>query len=128
MFVMELTSSEAPGGPSFRAEVDPAAGQIIPHGELDLCSCHLLRRAGALALSGTADPITISLEDVRFIDASGMGVLLELTHAAAQAGRRLSLANPPARVTRALRYARLEHLLELGDNAPQAPGISPDDG
>jgi anti-sigma B factor antagonist len=102
-----LTAGEAP----FRAEVDPAAGVITPHGELDLCSSRLLRAAAAEVLAGEASSITVVLDALDFIDATGLGVLVELSNVAVRTGRTVSLVKPSARVEKVIRCAGLEGLL-----------------
>ncbi len=65
--------------------------------------------------------LLIDLRQVRSIDASGLGALVDLWHWIHETGRRLKLLNPSARVREALRVTGLTSLLDIYDGAPCAP-------
>ncbi len=64
--------------------------------------------------------LLIDMRQVRSIDASGLGALVDLWHWIHQTGRNLKLRNPTARVCEALRVTGLTSLLDICDEAPRA--------
>ena len=57
--------------------------------------------------------IVVDLRDTRWIDSTGLGMLLELREIARQSGKRVALANASAGVREHLDTAHFEHLFEL---------------
>ncbi len=84
-------------------------------GELDYGSAEALR-ARLLPIVDTPDStVTLQLQDLRFCDAAGVDVLVELRAAAQNAGTRLVLRDAPPWLQRLLRTAEVDHLLDDGE-------------
>jgi anti-anti-sigma factor len=80
-------------------------------GELDMAGGEaLVRRVTDLAAS-TSGPIEIDLEEVRFIDSSGVRALLRLNEAARGSGRTLAVRNLTPDVRRLLDLVGVTELL-----------------
>ncbi|HQV56427.1 MAG TPA: STAS domain-containing protein [Ilumatobacteraceae bacterium] len=63
------------------------------------------------------DDIVLSMNDVEFIDSSGLRVLIEAHQRAVAAGRKLILASPSRPVLRVIQISGLEGYLYLGSDA-----------
>ena len=110
-------------GPHFTAEVDVPTGRLVLHGELDLCAAELLSQLHPDLLTRAASCVSVSLADVGFIDAAGIGALIRLRNELHRAGGRLLLTHAGDGVARVFRHAGLTHLLLAGaaDAHPAAP-------
>jgi anti-anti-sigma factor len=83
-------------------------------GEVDVATSPLLAAAVARAMeSGTRDRIdlVVDLAQVRFIDASGINVLVNAAHQARAAGGTLALRSPSRSVRRMLGILKLDGVL-----------------
>jgi anti-sigma B factor antagonist len=105
-------NSEHPNGGSFAADVDMRAAAMELRGELDVCTAPLLREAARLLLARSPRTAIISLAGLDFIDAAGIGTLLQLKKELDERGGRLVLANPQRRVARAFELVGLGGLLD----------------
>jgi len=95
----ELTTRDEESDPlagefePFRIDVEPERDsvRVAPVGELDLATVDKLRaEVDRLRESGFTD-ITLDLRGVRFLDSTGLRLVLELDAAAREAGQQLAL-------------------------------------
>jgi anti-anti-sigma factor len=82
-------------------------------GELDLATAPMIGRFIDLLIDPGCD-LRLDLESVTFIDASGVGVLLELAETATARGGDLRLTGVGADVERVFDLAGVRHALPLG--------------
>jgi anti-sigma B factor antagonist len=86
---------------------------VAVRGDVDIATSPQMRRVlSQLLLSGTVD-IVVDLEAVEFIDASGIGVLVETADDAHAGGGRLLLRRPSRRVVRVLDLLQLDDVLPI---------------
>lgn len=103
---------------------------MAPTGDIDLATVPLLReRLDATVEAGTRRVI-VNLQNVSYIDSSGLALLLSRTRRLMAAGGVLSLVNASDQVMRSLQIARLVDILHASgrDRAPVpslAPGAMP---
>ena len=106
---------------------------VIVHGELDLANGPHLRQRLAELSNSTVGNIVVDLADVRYIDSTGLAALLDASDRLVRTGRRLSVLNPSAQVSRLLEICGVSHLGQLGPlngdkhrqpaAAPSTPGL-----
>lgn len=81
---------------------------LVVAGAIDLQTRGQLLQAGRDALSGGPAVLVLDLDDVTFIDSTGIGALIELGHDASDDdGRGLVIRNPSHRVLRILEMTGL---------------------
>ncbi len=89
-----------------RIEVDTAAAAtpvVVLRGSLDVQSRGDLIRIGQQTLAaGAVSTLILDLTGITFIDSTGLGALVELSHDADEADAAFRIRNPSARVTRIL--------------------------
>lgn len=105
--------------PPFRlsAAHQPDAYVIRVQGELDLGGCPELDLALKSAEHSRADRIIVDLEELTFIDASGVGVLVDASRRSASNGSRLELTRGKGHPATMLRLMALDESLPLADPA-----------
>jgi anti-sigma B factor antagonist len=92
-------------------------------GEVDLDSAGVLRVAIDEALAGDADTaLVVDLDQVTFLDSTGISVLVAGRHAAAERGRALQVVNPRGMVRRVLEVTGVLPSLTAGDTAGRRSG------
>lgn len=106
------------GQPELRLpiEVLPLGDDLVVvavHGDIGISEAGELRAVLNDASTGPHLTIQVDLADVRFIGSSGLGVLVELSHRMAQAGRRLVVLGPSPAIRRAFEIAGLGHVLDV---------------
>lgn len=106
----------------FRIDVETEDGRhvISPHGELDLSTAPQLdqRLNESLAEGETV----LDLAGVRFIDSSGIALLVYISQTAREHGQRLELRNPSPQVEKLIKLAGVEPLLA----APESQRVTID--
>lgn len=128
------TDGGAVTGLRVATEPDAAALRVTVAGEIDIATADQLREAvqAALAQLTTQEPargvggahttpprtVYVDLDAVSFLDAVGVGVLVECAHAARQAGGQLSVRNPRGIVARVLAVTGAGGMLRV--DAPEA--------
>lgn len=80
---------------------------LVVRGAIDLQTRAQLLQAGRDSLAGAGATLVVDLEDVTFIDSTGIGALIELGHDAADADGGLVIRNPSHRVERILEITGL---------------------
>lgn len=100
-----------PDAPVFDAHID-GQGAVALSGEIDIMSVAALRRTLVAAVERGAGPFVVDLSAVEFLDAAGLGVLVDVANKAAAAGRRLVVTRPSAMVGRVMAILGPEWPLE----------------
>ncbi|MFP5336789.1 MAG: STAS domain-containing protein [Actinomycetes bacterium] len=106
------------------AVVDP--GQVVVlDGRLDVRALPDVRDALQAAVDAGAGDLVLDVARLELRDAAGLGLLVGLHRRALVQGRRLVLANPPPRLARQLRIARLSRVLAVVESggASAAPAL-----
>jgi anti-sigma B factor antagonist len=79
-------------------------------GELDLATAPVLA-----ALPDGGGDVVVDVSRIRFVDSTGLSVLVQAHHAARSAGRRLVLVAPSLRVRRLLQITGLDDVMTIVD-------------
>ena len=103
-----------------------AADVVAVRGELDMATAITL--AGCLneVLMDASGPVIVDLSGLRFMDSTGMSVLLNAHRRLARQGRSLTLACPPGPVLRVFELTNMVDTLRVCANraeAEQAAGV-----
>lgn len=101
----------------FEAVAEPGRGRLDLVGELDLASGRRFRDASAAILAGGAAEVIVDLARLRFIDASGIGLLIELGNDLAMREATLRIVNADARIGRVFSVCGLAAMVTV----PLAP-------
>ena len=99
------------------AEQQPGAYVIRIAGELDLAGCPHLDLALAEAEGSQAKRIVLDLEELTFIDARGLKLLLDAGHRSAHNGHRLQITRGKGFVADMFRLTALDRTLPLTEPA-----------
>ena len=86
-------------------------------GAIDVQSRVALLTAGRAALETDAPALVLDLADVSFLDSTGIGALVELSHDAEDAQMGFALRAPSARVVRILQMTGLGDAWQIEDDA-----------
>ncbi len=89
--------------------------RLVLRGELDLAVADELRRAVADAFATTPPTVLIDLSGLRFIDSTGLRVVLEARELAAESGVELQLRRGPREVQRVFSLTGTEDALPFVD-------------
>jgi|ERR1700722_7830447 len=89
--------------------------EVVVWGDVDLATSPRMRRVLSDVLNKGSRDIAIDLEAVAFIDASGIGVLVEIANIAQSRGGQVVLRRPSRIVLRVLDITQLRELLPLED-------------
>jgi anti-sigma B factor antagonist len=121
---------------TFTVEATPGPGHVVlaVHGDVDLATSPVLRERLAGADSAA---VVVDLGAVRFLDSTGLGVLVAAHAKASAEGRVLVLARPQRIVRNALRLVQVDTVVTVYDtldaavaaaleavNLPPHPGLS----
>jgi anti-anti-sigma factor len=125
-----MTSTRSPGDVEFvRLDYRPPGGpgdqgaelSLALYGDIDLADVTLLRSTLENVTALPACPVRVDLADVTFLGSTGLNFLCALHNHAAAAGHRVTVANPPAFVLRALLICGLDELFGITGAAPGSP-------
>ncbi|MDT4921246.1 MAG: hypothetical protein QOI15_2148 [Pseudonocardiales bacterium] len=112
---MDHSASAPPpdAGPLFDVELALGAtvAVVTLRGELDIASAGRLHAALETVAGSDVAVVRIDLGELRFIDAAGIGELVQLHVELAAAGRRLSLDRARPRLLRTFRLAEADWLV-----------------
>lgn len=96
---------------SITSEQRGHAAHVRPFGEIDMQTAPLLEGWLQTAESNGNTAIVVDLEQVTFMDASGVRVFLDAAHRASRSGRTFAIIKAPAMVQRILQVTGTTHLL-----------------
>ena len=88
-------------------------------GELDISSASRVEREIALVEDGAPGVLIIDLRRLRFMDSTGLRIVVSANARAEAAQRRLVVVRGPETVQRIFRITRLEERLEMVDDPAQ---------
>lgn len=91
------------------------AASVILSGELDLGSAHLVSDALLKLEAEFADPLVVDMSDIRFLNCSGLSVLLGAYNRALRDERRLSIVNVQPAVRKIFTLTGCRELLSGSD-------------
>jgi anti-sigma B factor antagonist len=97
--------------PSFDVVVELVTGQLDLVGEFDMACGARFRQVSAAIVAGDAAEVVVDLAGLRFIDASGIEMLIELRNALAVRDATLRVANADARIGRVFSLCGLDAML-----------------
>lgn len=95
---------------------------VTVHGDLDLTTAPRLRERVIEAVLGGHPHVVLDLQEVDFVDSSGLGVLVSLLKRARTHGGDLRLVSTRANLERLLSLTGLDRALPLSPDVPQAIG------
>lgn len=96
---------------------------LLLHGDLDLATKSLLRqRATVLLATHDLDQLTLDLADLKFLDSSGVGALVDLHNRAARLHVTLTLTAVPLGPARVLTIGGLADTFGLSAARTDLPG------
>jgi len=101
----EMNEAESPG--SATCSTEGGRSVVTVAGEFDVANAHVLRQALATA----AGPVVLDARDLRFIDSSGLAVLLQHAESAGA----IEIRNAPTMLRRIVSISGLGHLLRIGE-------------
>ena len=90
---------------------DPPSATVVLDGEIDIATGPAIRRSLMAAIRGGNVHLAVDMSGVAFIDASGIGVLVDAANRARKAGGGLSLLAPSWPVRRLLDLFHLDAIL-----------------
>lgn len=104
----EFTRYGAPDGDGTR--------RAVLQGEIDLANLHELRSLVASEISSCCGRLELDLSGVEFMDAGGVGMLVELSQLARSRGVELKIVRPSRSVSRLLELCRLDGHLGISNS------------
>jgi anti-sigma B factor antagonist len=108
-----MTMTVVPPGPS---------ATVVLDGEIDIATCPAIRRSLMAAIRGGNVHLGVDMSGVAFIDAAGIGVLVDAANRARKAGGGLSLLAPSWPVRRLLDVLHLDGILPAASGGPFIAG------
>ncbi|MEO7369923.1 MAG: STAS domain-containing protein [Ilumatobacteraceae bacterium] len=98
-----------------RVDVSEAGGVVVlvVDGEIDIANAPLMR--AALEGLDPTEVVLMDLADVRFMDSSGLDVLVDQSTRMRQAGGHLKIRNPSVAVRRVVEITGFQQLLFASD-------------
>ena len=95
---------------------------VVLDGEIDIATCPAIQRSLMAAISGRNIQLSVDMSGVAFIDAVGIGVLVDAANRARKAGGGLSLLAPSWPVRRLLDVLDLDGILPAASGGPFIAG------
>jgi anti-sigma B factor antagonist len=101
----------------FRIDVEPSRDsvRVAPVGELDIATVDKLRAEVARLRESGFSQLVLDLRGVRFLDSTGLRLVLELDQAAQEAGQRLQIIRGSAVVQRIFEVTQVSERLHFVD-------------
>ena len=87
---------------SIETSTQEGVAKVSVTGEVDVSNAPELRQALEAALASGAKEVAVAMENVPYIDSTGIGVLVGAAHAAKDAGVRITIVRPQRNVSRVL--------------------------
>jgi anti-anti-sigma factor len=102
----------------FRIDVEPARDsvRVAPVGELDIATVEKLRAEVDRLRESGFTKLVLDLRGVRFLDSTGLRLVLELDAAAREAGQELAIIRGPAVVQRIFDVTQVSDRLNFVDS------------
>jgi anti-anti-sigma factor len=111
-----MSTAEAPERLAFEYSLDDAIAVVQVTGDVDVASCGVLRdRLLRIVTDEGFRGLVVNLAGVRFIDSTGVGVLVGVWRAVRATPSRLALAAPAPQIRRVLDIAGLTKILPVYD-------------
>ena len=106
-----------PSDDQFSCDVVPERDhvRVVPVGELDMASCPALEQTIRELRDVGFDHVVLDLRRLRFLDSTGLRLLLELSAAARENSHRLELIEGPPDVQRVIQLTRTRSVLPFRD-------------
>jgi anti-anti-sigma factor len=103
----------------FDLAVDYARDQVVlrVHGELDALTAPVLGATLRVLVEQSATEMVLDLAGLRFMDASGLDMMADISALLATTGRTLILRSPPPMTVRILDITRMDELVRLDKSA-----------
>lgn len=92
---------------------DPLSAYVSLYGEIDMASADTALATLHEAMDGLHQRLDIDLADVRFLDSSGISILMRCWRRAGQIGCRLSVINARPNVYRVMQIAGVVEVLDV---------------
>ncbi|HEX7167759.1 MAG TPA: STAS domain-containing protein [Acidimicrobiales bacterium] len=112
----ELTTDTPASNETFSAVVSVAGHEatVAVSGEIDLATAPILRDVvlGVIE-SGECRTLVVDIGAVRFIDSTGLGVIVGANRRLADSGRRLLVAHPTSATRRVIEVSGLDRVLDI---------------
>ena len=115
MLVESNSQSETVLTHSLTIEIGPTAATSLVRlsGELDCASAPTLEGHLQRLLGGNADRVIVDLDDLTFIDSTGLNALLAATRRSHGSRDQLRIIEPVGQVARVFRLANLDQVLPI---------------
>ena len=110
---------DSPGHAWFQVDEVRGCAVIRVGGEIDTRTAHRFNEAVTEA-SKLASHVVIDLDQVTFVDSSGLGALIVARNTAREGRRTVSLVSPPPVVRRLLGSTRLHDVFAIYDSQDEA--------
>lgn len=106
----------------FHTEVETLDGAIVLrlHGELDMATSPVLTEAFVAAIDGGGKAMVVDLASLRFMDSTGIAVLLAASRRADEAGYSFVVRSPRRPVLKALRLTGVDRILAIDSDEQPA--------
>lgn len=114
------TDSKSDGTPRLKVEVrdDADSAHVVFDGELDLATVGIAEEAIKAARSGSK-PLVLDLRKLRFLDSSGLRLILMSAGSSDEGGSRVFVVRGPAQVDRVFELTGAGERLNLVDDPSQ---------
>jgi len=98
----------------------PSATMLKPHGDVDMSCARDLQGALHQALRAKPERLIVNLEDVSYMDSSGVATLVEAMQIARKSKTSVVLCNLQDRVRSIFEIARLDRVFKIAATADEA--------
>ena len=116
-----ISSLSVPGDAQADLRLAGEAVTVTVRGEVDLHTAPCLRETLAAAVQEQADLVLVHLDEVTFLDSTGLGVLVGAWKAQEGQGRRLELVCSRPEPLKLLRITGLDRVLLVHPGVPVGP-------
>jgi anti-anti-sigma factor len=108
-------------------EHSDGGARVVLRGELDISSAHRLEDELSRVEAQPPGVLMMDLRELRFMDSTGLRMIVRADQRAREGGRRLVLVRGPERVDRVFKITKLDERLEIVDDpgALEARGVEP---
>jgi len=114
---MAAVSNDGAAEIAVRVDHDAGAATVTLGGELEFGTAASLRSTLSDLAQQGCDPVVVDLASLRFIDSSGLSLLVQAKQRFAADGRRFELRGPSPRVVRVIETSGLSELFAIEPDA-----------